>query len=233
MNSQDQVEAGRCLHDQIWAAQIQYTAKLISARRWSPTLQETCHAKGGIRHDRNVGTVGETRERITCRHVANGSIAAAADRHLHERLCPGWDIPMDARSVPSHRTAGADAEQRGHQPVTGRVMHARRWCRVTGRNVLVESNEMAPSDQNSVERLNLQRQLGQRRHIKGPIVSVFRKVGKAMQVNRPETLGQLDFRNQWEKQVAVVFDIESTANPDLQCSIGTYSKISWLRRGPR
>ena len=54
-----------------------------------------------------------------------------------------------------------------------------------------------------------------------------------MQVNRPETLGQLDFRNQWEKQVAVVFDIESTANPDLQCSIGTHSKISWLRRGPR
>ena len=82
-----------------------------------------------------------------------------------------------------------------------------------------------PLDQNSVERLNLQRQLGQRRHIKGPIVSAFGKVGKAMQVNRPETLGQLDFRNQWEKQVAVVFDIESPQMPTCNAALGLIQKF--------
>ncbi len=216
----ESVKTARGLDDDVGGGQSQRSAKVRHGRRRAVLLQQARHAEARIGDDGDLPSADERRERRSRGLVAHRDITAEADREMHQRLGPGGDLPRHAGRVPSDRTALMEADQRRREPVPGRMMKVGRRRIISGRDGLIEADQVSAADEHPVQFTCELGQFGNGCHRIGPARRGFGKIREPMQRDRPEAACKLGFRDERKEQISVVLNVERPANSDLHRSAG-------------
>ena len=214
--AQGRLDTADGLHHNIRAAQAGFRAQGRKCSRWILWIDQRGNAKHAVGNQCDILVWRECAQFALRSRVAYRDVRACIEGSGNHRRGPAGHRAVNRRGIPGNRHAVLLRQQRRGQPNAERMVQCGVRREIARRDVLVEANEMAAADDQTLQLSHAAGELRKRGNLERPGVGAALEVREALQRQCVDALCKFVVGNQWKQQIAVIFDVERAAH----CNLG-------------